>query len=185
MQKQAHRGILARYDKLGFMRMKAFFSIVVSIVLVFLMSFTSLLHGTEKRAPPFTLQDVDGNTLSLSDFAGRIVVIDFWATWCHECEYVSAELERVYRRYKDKDVIILGISLDDGRGAVKKVKEFRDDHDLTYPLLMGNKKIARAYAIRGIPASYILDKNHIIVKRYMGALASLEDIISSQIEELL
>ena len=69
--------------------------------------------------------------------------------------------------------------------AVKKVKDFRDKHNLTYPMLVGNKKIARAYAIRGIPATYILDKNHIIVKRYVGALASLEDIISLQIEEHL
>ena len=167
------------------MDMKTILYITVSIVLVFLMSFTSLLHGAEKRAPPFTLQDVDGNTLSLSDFAGRIVVIDFWATWCHECEYVSAELERVYRNYKGRGVVLFGVSLDEGRGAVKKVKDFRDKHNLTYPMLVGNKKIARAYAIRGIPATYILDKNHIIVKRYVGALASLEDIISLQIEEHL
>ena len=79
----------------------------------------------------------------------------------------------------------MGISLDEGRSAVKKVKKFSNNLNLTYPMLMGDKKTARAYAIRGIPATYILDKNHMIVKRYVGALFGLGDMISSQIEKLL
>lgn len=167
------------------MSMKVFLCITVSITLVFLFSFNSLLHGAEKRAPPFTLHDVEGNTRKLSDFAGKVVVIDFWATWCHECKDSSPELERVYRNYKDRGVILLGISLDEGRSAVKKVKKFSDDLNLTYPMLMGDKKTARAYGVRGIPVTYILDKDHMIVKRYMGALFGLGDMISSQIEGLL
>jgi peroxiredoxin len=138
-----------------------------------------------KKAPPFALKDIDGNTVSLSDFQNRVVIIDFWATWCHACEDSSPELDDVYRKFKDRGVMLLGISLDEGSDAVDKVRAFKDRLNLSYPMLMGDRKLARAYAILGIPATFILNKNHIIVRRFDGAVISLGDLVSSELEKAL
>jgi peroxiredoxin len=150
-------------------------------VLVYLQS--DSLSQIAKKAPAFVLEDVDGNSVSLADFQNRIVVLDFWATWCHECEYTSPELEKIYRKYKDNGLILLGISLDEGGDATKKVKAFAEKFQLSFKMLMGHKKIAKAYTIRGIPATFILDRNHIIVARYDGS--GFEEEITSEVEKLL
>lgn len=141
--------------------------------------------AADKKAPPFTLKDISGNTVSLSDFENRVVVLDFWATWCHACEESSPELNNIYGQYKDRGLVVIGISLDKGEDALEKVKYFRDRLKLTYIMLMGNDKLARAYMVKGIPTSYVLDKNHVITARYDGALFNLGDLISSQVEQLL
>ena len=123
--------------------------------------------------------------MSLEEFRGSVVIIDFWATWCHECEYSSQDMEKVYRKYKDRGVVFLGISLDEGSSAIRDVKEFIKKVNITYQILMGNSKLAKAYYIKGIPTTYVLDKNHNIVARYEGALSLLGTLISKEIEKIL
>ena len=159
-------------------------SLAASLPLIVLLAFNAFPVVGEK-APSFTLEDINGNRVSLSDFEGRVVVVDFWATWCHACEETSPELEWIQEKYKARGVAVLGISLDSGSDAVEKVRAFARRLDLTYPMLMGNDKLARAYRVQGIPATYILDKKHVIVKRYAGALPQLGDIMAAEIEELL
>jgi peroxiredoxin len=165
-------------------RGKWLLSLAASILLIVLLAFNAFPVVGEK-APSFTLEDINGNKVSLSDFHGRVVIVDFWATWCHACEESSPELEWLHRKYKDKGVAVLGISLDAGSDAVEKVRAFARRLDLNYPMLMGNDDLARAYRMQGIPTTYILDKDHVIVKRYVGALPQLGDIMAAEIEKLL
>jgi peroxiredoxin len=167
------------------MRIKLLMFTVVCILLLMHLSFSTRLQASSEKATPFTLEDLTGNPVSLSDFRGRVVVIDFWATWCHECETSSPQLEKVYRTYKDRGVVFLGISLDEGSDAENNVKSFVDRFDLTFTILMGNEKVASDYYIKGIPTTYVLDRDHAIKARYEGALYGLGDMISSKIESIL
>ncbi len=94
-------------------------------------------------------------------------------------------MEKLHRRYKDRGVVILGISMDSGGGAMQKVKGFAEKNNLTYPMLMDDGKASEPYAVHNIPATYILDGNHVIVKIYKGYMPGLGDKMAEQIEKLL
>lgn len=137
------------------------------------------------NAPSFTLKDTDGKTVRLSDFSGRVVIIDFWATWCGPCKESTTELEKLHRKYKDRGIVILGISMDSGGDAAQKVKGFAKKNNLTYPMLMDNGKTSTSYTVYNIPVTYVLDGKHVIVSIYKGYMPGLGDRIAGQIEKLL
>ncbi len=137
------------------------------------------------RAPSFALKDVSGQTISLSDFNGKIVVVDFWATWCLPCRETTQELSRLYSHYKDKGVVILGVNMDGGGGAVEKVKDFAGEYDLIYSMLIDDGTASKAYYVNKIPVTFILDREHVIVKIYPGYRPGLGKMISEEIERRL
>ncbi|OGW53744.1 MAG: hypothetical protein A2Z46_01865 [Nitrospirae bacterium RBG_19FT_COMBO_55_12] len=136
------------------------------------------------KAPSFTLRDLEGKKIGLSDFSGKVVIMDFWATWCSPCKESTREFERLHRRYKNRGIVFLGISMDLGGSAAQKVKDFSERNDLTYLMLMDDGAASKAYAVHNIPATYVLDKNHVIVKIYPGYMPGLGSMISEQIEKL-
>ena len=136
------------------------------------------------KASPFSLKDIQGTTVRLEDFRGHVVIIDFWATWCHECEDVAPELDRIYRKFRDKGLIMLGISCDTGGGRIKDVTSFIKKHNLTYTILMDDGKANKLYKIIGLPVTLILDKNHVIVEKYIGNVSGFESKINNLLEKL-
>jgi cytochrome c biogenesis protein CcmG/thiol:disulfide interchange protein DsbE len=168
--------------------MKNVLTIIIWVILFSLSACTkkeSPLPVVGNKAPTFTLKDTGGKTVKLSDFSGKVVVIDFWATWCGPCKELTAELEQLYRKYGDRGVVILGISMDSGGGAVRKVKDFAGENNLTYSMLMDDGKASASYTVYNLPATYILDRNHIIVKIYKGYVTGLGDTMAGRIEQLL
>ncbi len=172
----------------------SFIAIAVSLILVFVPSCkkkeTSVnkeaaLPAPGNRAPSFMLKDVRGNNVSLSDFKGKVVVIDFWATWCPWCKETTQELEKLHNGYKDRDVVFLGISMDSGSNAQKKVRDFAQKHDLTYLMLIDDGSSSKAYGVNKIPATYILDRDQIIKQIYPGYLPALGERIAETIEQSL
>jgi peroxiredoxin len=170
------------------MIIKTTVSVCVSFVFLVTLSCREkepVLPEVGNKAPSFTLKDIDGNSVSLSDFPDRVVILDFWATWCHACKESSQELDRLYRKYKERGVIILGISIDRGDDAIEKVRFFAERYKLSYPMLMDEQEVNKKYQVTHIPTTFILDKNHVIRKIFIGSIPELRDKISDQVEKLL
>ena len=132
-------------------------------------------------APNFKLQDLDGKSVQLSDFKGKLVVLDFWATWCQPCRDSIPGMAKLSKDYADKGLVILAISLDGG--ASGEIKTFQQEHGMTYTVLMGTEDVASLYSVRTIPMMIVLDKSGKIQKRYLGA--GNEDDIEKTVKQLL
>jgi len=120
-----------------------------------------------KTAPSFTLQDLKGNHISLSDFQGKVVVLDFWATWCPPCVKEIPHFIELYEQYKDRGFAMVGISLD--RQGVSVVKSFTQKYRVNYPILMTDGRVDKAYGgITGIPTTFVIDSAGNIRQKYIG-----------------
>jgi peroxiredoxin len=119
------------------------------------------------QAPEFVLTDLDGRTVRLSDFQGKVVLIDFWATWCGPCRMEVPHLKELYGRYSDRGFVLVGISLDTAGPGV--VRAFVEKHKIPYPIVMGDQKTARAYGgVTAIPTAFLIDRDGRLVKKYVG-----------------
>lgn len=122
--------------------------------------------GIGKSAPDFTQNDPDGNPVSLSDFQGKYVLIDFWASWCGPCRQENPNLVKAYAAYKDKGFEILGVSLDNNDGREDWLKAIEKD-GLTWTqvsdLNSWNNEVARMYGVRAVPQSYLINPEGVIV----------------------
>ncbi len=107
-------------------------------------------------APDFSLELYDGGELTLSDLRGKVVVINFWASWCDPCRDEAPALERVWREYKDRGVVFIGVDYVDVESAARA---YLAEFDITYPNgLDKGQRISRAYRIRGVPETFFVDK---------------------------
>jgi len=117
-------------------------------------------------APNFTLRDLKGNEISLSDYRGKIVILNFWTTWCKPCRVEIPGFVEIYEEYKNKGMEILGISLD--RAGSEQILKFVEENKISYPVLLGTKKIATDYEIQVIPITYIIDKKGKTRHKHIG-----------------
>ncbi len=129
--------------------------------------FSSAMASPEgKPAPDFSLVNLNGEKVSLSDFRGKVVVLTFWATWCGACHKQIPALQELYRAYKDKDVVVIGLSLDFDQ--TDRVKAFVQQENLDYKILVATLDVAQNYGVRAIPYTLVIDKQQKLVKRYIG-----------------
>ncbi|MGC2064002.1 MAG: TlpA disulfide reductase family protein [Thermodesulfovibrionales bacterium] len=137
------------------------------------------------KAPDFTAKDLSGKAVSLSGLAGRVVVLEFWATWCPPCRSTISDLITLQDRYRDRNVTVLAVSVDEGRDLVTKLSDFSRENKVNYTILLGNDAISLAYRVRNIPAVFLIDKTGKIVSQHTGAVEDFAGTISSQIDKLL
>jgi peroxiredoxin len=117
-------------------------------------------------APDFTLQDMSGKTVKLSDQRGKVVLLEFWATWCPPCRAAVPGLEQLHKAYKDKGLVVLAVSMD--QGGWDEVKSFVAEQHITYTVLKATDAVAEQYQVRSIPMTLILNKEGKISRRYLG-----------------
>jgi cytochrome c biogenesis protein CcmG/thiol:disulfide interchange protein DsbE len=136
---------------------------------------------SEGLAPDFTLETFAGETITLSQFRGQVVIINFWASWCDPCREEAAYLEETWRKYRDQGVIFIGVDyVDTERQALAYIEEF----DITYyngPDL--GTRISDAYQIQGVPETFYVAKSGELRGMKIGALVVPE--LDEKIEELL
>ena len=127
--------------------------------------------GPGKPAPDFKLKTLDGKEVSLSDYRGKVVLINFWATWCPPCREEMPLFKRVYERYKNKGFEILAVSTDT---SVDPVKKFVKEYKLDFPVLLDTDNISSLYGIQGLPTSFLIDREGKIVKVRLGKYKEIE-----------
>jgi|Deesub1362B_J571_1020462.scaffolds.fasta_scaffold00163_43 cytochrome c biogenesis protein CcmG/thiol:disulfide interchange protein DsbE len=152
-----------------------------SILIIFLIILVFGFCKSEKliTAPDFTLKDIKGNNVSLSDFRGKIVILNFWATWCPPCRKEIPVFIKLYEKYKNEGLIIIGISLD--KEGKKVIIPFVKKFGINYPILIGTKEVENAYGgIRGIPTTFIIDKEGKIRKKHIGLPLNPEEFFENE-----
>lgn len=118
-------------------------------------------------APDFKLRDLSGTEIELSDFKGKMVILNFWATWCAPCRYEIPLLVSLYKEFNKKGLEIIGVSVDDG--GIELVKEFSEKYKINYPVLMYNREVIYSYGgINSIPTTFIITRGGKVVNLFVG-----------------
>lgn len=137
---------------------------LLGFAIIFVAAFSS---SSLERAPEFLLENLDGQKVHSSNFKGKIVLLNFWATWCPPCIEEIPSLKSLHRAYQSEGVEVVGINLDEGSSA--RVKSFVAKIGIPYPILIGNDEVTRAFGgIRGIPTTFLIDRQGRVVKKFMG-----------------
>ena len=117
-------------------------------------------------APDFELTSTTGEMVKLSDYRGKVVVLDFWATWCPPCKKAMPHLQEIHEEFASEDVVVLGVSVD--ANSEKVVQPFVDKHGYSFTMLLNGQRIAPDYKVSGIPATFILDPDGKVRGSFVG-----------------
>jgi peroxiredoxin len=139
------------------------------------------ISGKGSTAPEFSLVDLDGRKINLEAYRGKVVLLNFWATWCEPCRKEIPRFIQFQDTYGPQGLQVLGISMDDD---VKPVREFRSEYKVNYPLAMGDAKLAENYGgVLGLPISFVINPQGQIIAKHIGAVDLAK--IEAEIQQLL
>ncbi len=129
---------------------------------------TTADNSKGKIAPDFALRSLDGRSVKLSEFRGKAVLLNFWATWCAPCRIEMPWLVEFYKQYQSRGLEIVGISMDDA-GQETAIADFIKERNVNYPILIGNNEVADLYGgLRFLPQTLFIDREGHIVKTKYG-----------------
>ena len=151
------------------------FMIPLSLVLFVLLSADSAcaVKQNSSDAPDFTLKDLNGTTISLSDYSGKVLFLNYWATWCPPCRAEISDFIEVYDEYKDKGLEILGISVDEI--SPEKVSDFVKKSKMNYPVAMATRELFQNYqSPSAIPTTLVIDGDGKIQYKKVGLMSKQE-----------
>lgn len=143
---------------------------------------TQTLENEHKEAPDFTLTTITGDTINSSDYKGKVVIIDFWDTWCGPCKIGIPDFIELYDEYKDSGFMMIGLAF--GRQGKETVKEFAEEYNINYPVAIPSPSLINAFGeIRAIPTAFLIDQQGNIVNKYIGLRP--KEVFENDITELL
>jgi cytochrome c biogenesis protein CcmG/thiol:disulfide interchange protein DsbE len=154
---------------------KKLLTVVVAVAVVFGIYFLERSSHSGGRhsagpgalAPDFSLPQLTGKPLKLSDYRGKMVLLDFWATWCDPCREEIPRFVDIQNKYGSQGLQIIGVSMDDGP---EPVQEFYQHFKMNYPVVMGNARIGELYGgILGLPIAFLIKRDGRIYSRHVGA----------------
>jgi cytochrome c biogenesis protein CcmG/thiol:disulfide interchange protein DsbE len=123
-------------------------------------------QAQRKTAPDFTLTDENGQPLALSAYKGKVVLLDFWATWCGGCKVEIPWYVEFDQKYRDKGLTVIGVSMDDK--GMKVVKPFLAEKKIEYPVVIGNDQLANQYNLTQMPMTLLIDRDGKIAVSHTG-----------------
>jgi len=168
--------------------MKRYHFISFLIVCVCILWLFFLPHCAKEKksspglAPDFTLKTIDGQEITLSKLKGKVVLLDFWATWCGPCRESIPHLIQLYKAYRENGFEMIGISLDKGDAAV--VRNFARSVDIPYPIVVATEEVARDYRVTSIPTTFFIDKEGKIREKISGFNSMIAQQMNSKIADL-
>ncbi|MDH3948665.1 MAG: TlpA family protein disulfide reductase [Gammaproteobacteria bacterium] len=145
---------------------------------------SNVLHPVEgqPQAADFTLNDIDDNIHRLSDYRGKVVIVNFWATWCPPCRFELPSMEKLWQAVQKKDVVMLAINIGEDADTIFT---FTTDYPVTFPLLMDHdSSVIKRYPVLGVPTSFVLDPKGRIIYRAVGTREWDDKVIIQQILSL-
>lgn len=150
------------------------FIVAVAVILGLVILFESIQSQRAKEirvgglAPNFTLRTIDGKTVSLADYKGKVVLVNIWATWCPPCQQEVPSMVRLYKEMKGKDFEILAVSIDD-QDLPNTLISFARVYEMGFPILMDSRsEVAKLYRTTGVPESFLVDRNGIVQHKVVG-----------------
>lgn len=136
-----------------------------------------------KLAPDFVLSDINGKQIKLSDYRGKTVLLNFWATWCPPCKAEMPHMEKLYNKYKKDGFEILAVNVTTSEKNRNNVDQFIEDYGLTFTVpLDENGKVFQDYGIMAYPTSFFIDSDGVIRKKVLGAVD--EEVMEKEILRL-
>jgi cytochrome c biogenesis protein CcmG/thiol:disulfide interchange protein DsbE len=136
-----------------------------------------------KAAPDFSLKDANGQTVKLSDYRGKVILLDFWATWCGPCKIEIPWFIEFEQTYKDKGFSVIGVSMDEEGWTV--VKPYIQQRKVNYRVLLGTEQVGQLYGgVDSLPTTYLIDRSGRIAAVHIG-LESGKDGFQNEINRLL
>lgn len=133
-------------------------------------------------APDFTLKTLDGQEISLSQLKGKVVLLDFWATWCGPCRESIPHLIQLYKNYRENGLELIGMDVD--KGDVETVRRFVKSMDIPYPVVVAPDDVVRSYRVNGIPATFLIDKEGNIRERIAGFSNTIAQELTTKVADL-
>jgi cytochrome c biogenesis protein CcmG/thiol:disulfide interchange protein DsbE len=144
--------------------------------------FSADLNAT---APDFTLKDLSGGDISLADYRGKVVLLEFWATWCPPCKASVPALVKLEKKYEQKGFTVVGLAMDSDSDASEKVRQFSASSHINYPVILSDEATKKLYNVISIPTSFLIGRDGKIVDIYKGYSDEFENRIAAQIEKLI
>ncbi len=162
------------------MKKKIFFRLLTVVLTVFILSACGRTLGIAMAAPDLNLRDLDGNMVTLSDFKGKVIILDFFATWCPPCKQETPDFIELQRQYGGQGFVMIGVSL----SRPDDTRRFAEDFGVNYTMLIADSTATTLYGpIRSIPVTFIIDKDFKIAKKYIGYRP--KEVFENDIRELL
>jgi cytochrome c biogenesis protein CcmG/thiol:disulfide interchange protein DsbE len=136
-----------------------------------------------QEAPAFSLSDSQGASVTLSHYRGKVVLLDFWATWCHGCKTEIPWYVEFQRRYKARGLTAIGVSMDDDGWT--SIRPFLKNHRLNYPVVIGSRELADKYGVDNMPVTLLIDRDGKIAVSHSGMVnrAGFESEIRKLLQE--
>ncbi|KYG89249.1 TlpA disulfide reductase family protein [Metasolibacillus sp. FSL H7-0170] len=161
-------------------------AIIAIAIIIVVFNVANTMGKKDKRenaeqAADFSLETIDGSTISLSDYKGQKVILNFWATWCPPCKAEMPHLQNFHENNEDGDVTVLAVNLT-ASDSVSNAESFVDGYGLTFPVLLDiDGEVGQLYEVITIPTTFFIDEDGNIIEKFIGALdeESMENIIDS------
>jgi len=139
--------------------------------------------SVNSKAPDFSLKDAYGKPLSLSSLKGKVVLVNFWATWCPPCKAEMPSMNRLYNEIRSRGFEIVAISTDN---SISPVKDFLAKNRIDFPVLFDEtKSVTRQYHVFSMPTTFLIDRGGMIVEKFYGEEDWTDPVIRKKIERLL
>ncbi|MEO8512458.1 MAG: TlpA disulfide reductase family protein [Ignavibacteria bacterium] len=162
--------------------------LLITLIFVFCLFLNSLNVNSQElnsKAPDFTMSDINGNSISLADLKGKVVLIDFWASWCVPCKKSMPHIIELYNNRTDSLFTVIAVNVDEEKS---KINEFAGSINVTFPfpvIFDKESKLPSIYSVEGMPTTVIIDKEGIIRFKETGFTSEVKEKMDSKIKELL